>query len=257
MSALLLTIAVIVGRSGQGTLSITVFDVGQGQCVLLRCGEQCALVDCGGENGDADGEEIVRALQMRGIFSLDAVILTHYDKDHVCGVYQLLQRINVGELILPELDDENSVRDRLEYCAKAENITVSYVSRNLCCAFGAGRLQIYPPTDTKEKNASLSALMSVEEYDILVTGDMSADAETQLLLRYELPKLEVLVAGHHGSKYSTGKRLLEATRPEIVLISVGENTYGHPAPEVLERIASVGAKVYRTDRDGDITITGD
>lgn len=73
-----------------------------------------------------------------------------------------------------------------------------------------------------------------------------------LLRMAEIPELEVLVAGHHGSKYSTSLELLEATRPKLVAISVGENHYGHPADEVLERIAAIGAAVYRTDEDGNI-----
>ena len=79
--------------------------------------------------------------------------------------------------------------------------------------------------------------------------------EAALLAQYDLPDLEVLVAGHHGSKYSTSARLLRQTSPELVLISVGENSYGHPSQEVLDRIAAIGAAVLRTDENGDITIT--
>ena len=97
--------------------------------------------------------------------------------------------------------------------------------------------------------------MSDGEYDILITGDLDSDGEAALLAQYDLPDLEVLVAGHHGSKYSTSARLLRQTTPEMVLISVGENSYGHPTQEVLNRIAAIGAAVLRTDESGDITIT--
>ena len=71
---------------------------------------------------------------------------------------------------------------------------------------------------------------------------------------YELPDLEVFVAGHHGSKYSTSELLLEVLRPELVLISVGENSYGHPADETINRILASGAEVRRTDEEGSIII---
>ena len=96
--------------------------------------------------------------------------------------------------------------------------------------------------------------MSVEEYDILITGDMDMQSEQLLALRHGLHDIEVLVAGHHGSKGSTGNALLQTVRPELVLISVGENSYGHPSPEVLQRIEAVGALVLRTDELGDIEI---
>ena len=83
---------------------------------------------------------------------------------------------------------------------------------------------------------------------------MTMSAEERLLERHDLPDLELLVAGHHGSRYSTGADLLSALTPELVVISVGENSYGHPDPSVLERIATAGAEVLRTDQNGTITV---
>ena len=120
--------------------------------------------------------------------------------------------------------------------------------------FESGTLSLLMPPDAQEKNASLSALMSVGEYDILVTGDLSSAQEEALLQTHTFPDLEVLVAGHHGAENATSEILLLQTAPDVVLISVGENRYGHPAQKVLERIAAVGAAVYRTDACGDITV---
>ena len=90
---------------------------------------------------------------------------------------------------------------------------------------------------------------------MLVTGDMDAEGELQLTERYQLPDLEVFVAGHHGSRYSSSERLLDQLKPETAVISVGEgNSYGHPAPETLQRFADRDIAVYRTDQDGDIRI---
>ena len=129
-----------------------------------------------------------------------------------------------------------------------------FIAQDTVLPADGGTLSLFAPTDGSAKNASLAALLSAQEYDILVTGDMSSAQERELLQTHTLPDLEVLVAGHHGSKTSTSEELLLATAPDIVLISVGKNSYGHPTPEVLARIAAIGAAVYRTDRNGDITI---
>ena len=101
----------------------------------------------------------------------------------------------------------------------------------------------------------LVSLFSCNDFDILVTGDISTPTERILVREKRLPDIEVLVAGHHGSKNSTGTVLLETVKPETVVISVGTNSYGHPADEVLNRIDAIGAEAYRTDKMGNITIT--
>ena len=97
-------------------------------------------------------------------------------------------------------------------------------------------------------------LYTLGDYDILITGDMSQRAERILLDVDPIPDIEVLVAGHHGAASSTSQLLLDETRPETVLISVGRNSYGHPSEATLSRIAQAGAEVYRTDQCGTITI---
>ena len=117
-------------------------------------------------------------------------------------------------------------------------------------------ITLYPPvTAGKDANEQcLSVLCARKGWEALLTGDMPAAAEAKLVARENLPEVEVLVAGHHGSKQSTSQALLEAVAPETVVISVGQNTYGHPAPETLARLSAAGAQVYRTDRQGGITV---
>ena len=90
---------------------------------------------------------------------------------------------------------------------------------------------------------------------LLITGDMDAATEQKLLDTYNLPDIEVLVVGHHGSKYSTSNDLLDALSPETACISVGSNRYGHPADETLRRLAEHGCAIYRTDLQGSIHLT--
>ncbi|MDD6642930.1 MAG: DNA internalization-related competence protein ComEC/Rec2 [Firmicutes bacterium] len=237
-----------------GETAVTVYDVGQGQCVLLRSGDFTALIDCGGDSGDEDGETVARSLLMSGRRSVDVLMLTHYDTDHVCGTAQLLSRIEVGTLLLPAVEDDTDNCERIVQEAISAGVPYRFIAQDTALTFDGGTLRLFAPTDGSAKNASLAALLSAQEYDILVTGDMESAQERELLQTHTLPDLEVLVAGHHGSKSSTSEALLSATAPDIVLISVGKNRYGHPNAEVLARIAAIGAVVYRTDRNGDITV---
>ena len=101
----------------------------------------------------------------------------------------------------------------------------------------------------------LSVLCTAGAFDLLITGDMAASTERELIAAYGLPDIEVLFAGHHGSKFSTSEELLEAVTPEAGVISVGaRNTFGHPSREAMERMAFAGMTLYRTDEQGDIII---
>jgi competence protein ComEC len=104
-----------------------------------------------------------------------------------------------------------------------------------------------------DNESGISVLFSGENCDILITGDMSALGERLLLMSHQIPKLEVLVAGHHGADSSTSERLLEQTWPDTVMISVGEdNRYGHPAQSVMDRLTKFGCEIRRTDKEGTI-----
>ena len=105
-----------------------------------------------------------------------------------------------------------------------------------------------------ENERGLMALVSDGEFETLITGDAPAIQERQLLALYALPDIECLIVGHHGSKTSTSERLLDGLTPELAVISVGENSYGHPTGEVLERLASRGIEILRTDESGTIKV---
>lgn len=257
LGSLLVTLvgAIFFSMHSSAGITLKVFDVGQGQCIFLQNDKNAVMIDCGGDEDEYNGEQAARALLTSGYTGIDALILTHYDTDHTCGAMQFLSRIRVKRLIIPDLPDTTGNRETLERYAAQAGIPVLTVTQDMKLNFGGGTLYLYAPEDANARNASLSALMSDEEYDILITGDMDESGELMLLATKDLPDLEVLVAGHHGSKHSTCADLLRQTAPDIVLISVGKNTYGHPAQEVLDRIAAIGAAVYRTDLDGTITIT--
>ena len=239
---------------GDAALTFTALNVGQGQCLLLQPGGLTVVVDCGGSYADDAGEQLARRLLMQGKTQIDFLVLTHFDEDHVGGVPQLLSRMEVGTILAPDQTDDGGNRERILTAAEEACVAVRFVRQDVTVEFPTGRLEIFAPVRESGDNDGISALMSVEEYDILITGDMDARSEQLLAVRHGLHDIEVLVAGHHGSRYSTGSALLQTVTPEIVVISVGENSYGHPAPETLARIEASGALVLRTDAAGTIVI---
>ncbi len=231
-----------------------VLDVGQGQCLMLQSNGYTVLIDCGGSSA---GDMAVNAVHSSGETCVDALILTHYDTDHTSGVSEVLQRLTVTTLFIPDTEESSSVRSEIESTAESVGTAIFYVTAETTLSLGTGRVDIYPPVTNLGGNSGLCILADLGEIEILVTGDMDTDLEAVFLQKWNLPDIDILVAGHHGSKYSTSLALLETVSPEIVVISVGENNnYGHPSDETLQRISVIGATVYRTDQIGTITLKG-
>ena len=243
-----LCLALLMGwwEPAQDDTRATVLDVGQGQAILLQSEGRTYLVDCGGDRDGETADIVASHLLSQGIDSLDGVILTHYDRDHAGALENLLTRIPTDMLVLPYTVN---MRGYLQTDAP-----VFYVEDALDITFGAAEISVFGPIYSGDDNEnSMCVLFEAENCVILITGDRSAFGERMLLRQTELPDVNMLVAGHHGSKYSTSEELLAAVRPETVIISVGaDNSYGHPAPELLSRLAEFGCEVYRTDIHGTI-----
>lgn len=241
-------------ESDRAALSMTVLDVGQGQCVCFQSGGRAALYDCGGERDPA--ETAVQFLQGSGHRRVDFLAVSHYDADHAGGVPRLLRRLRVGTLYLPETPDESGMKAELVEAAEREGCEVRFVTEDLTLPFGGAMACLYAPVREGEGNdASVAARFAYGDFDVLLTGDMGVAAEKKLIYDHRLQPVEVMVAGHHGSATSTGTGLLNSLLPRLVVISAGEdNPYGHPAQETLDRIAKTGALVYRTDQCGNITV---
>lgn len=243
-----------------GAFRAAVLDVGQGESVALCSGSEAALVDCGSSNSYVDaGSVAADALQSAGIRRLSAVIVTHYHADHTNGLTEVLTRLPVDTLYLPDIEDEYGVRDRLVSLAAHQGADVVFVTEPTRIALGEAVLTVYPPllTTGDLNEQGLAALATAGDFDLLITGDMAGQTEQLLAQTYPLPDVEVLVVSHHGSRYSSDESFLRAVTPDNAVISVGDNRYGHPAEETLRRLQAVGAAVWRTDQQGSIRITID
>lgn len=225
----------------------TILDVGQGQCLLMQSKGRVYVVDCGGDSDERTADLAAETLLSQGYSHVDGLILTHTDRDHAGGAEYLLSRIPADFLILPRITEDIAIPDNTQVISAAQDFAISD---------GTSTVTVFAPVFHGEENEmSLCVLFDTEKCDILITGDRNAFGERSLLRHNHIPDVDVLIAGHHGSKYSNCEELLAAVKPEIVCISVGgDNPYGHPAAETLERFADYGCTVYRTDQQGTITI---
>ena len=241
-----------------GDMTVTALDVGQGQSVLIRSGGFLTLMDCGGDGADDAGDVAADYLQALGETKLDLLVLSHYHSDHANGIPQLLRRVEVAAIALPDVEPEDPLRQEILALAQEKDIPVRFVREDTAYLLEDGAsITLFPPlgTGTDTNELGLTMLATAGSFDTLITGDMGGEVEPLLLEHRELPAVELLVVGHHGSATSTTRELLDSVRPDIAVISVGENNrYGHPAQETLERLAASGAAIYRTDLQGTVTI---
>lgn len=236
-------------------LAVTVLDVGQGQSILLATQSSTALVDCGGSGWEDPGDIAADYVQAMGKSTLDLLILTHYHSDHACGVPELMERLDVAALAVPDVEPDSALRAEILALAEEKGTEVIFIEEDTTVELDSVSLTLYAPLGTGGGNEEgLSVLATQWDFDALITGDMNAAVERRLVKYGNLPDIELLVAGHHGSASSTSAELLEAVMPEYAVISVGYNTYGHPAPETLDRLEQAGCTVWRTDLQGTITV---
>ena len=180
--------------------------------------------------------------------------LERKSQDHTKTIQYLLTRIDADRLYLPAVNFKPFV----EELSREDRENIIWVEKDMVLQDAGVSISLFPSENIKENaETSMGILFQIENYDILMTGDMDTSGEKALLERTSLPKLELLMIGHHGSNTSTSWELLEATTPKVAVISVSkDNHYGHPNKYVLNKLKIFGCKVYRTDRQGTIIFRG-
>ena len=239
----------------KGRETIAVLDVGQGLCVAAMAGDSTVLIDCGGINSpDNAGELAGRYLLSRGRKSIDALMLTHLHQDHSNGVAMLMEMLELRQLIVPAMAEE--LPTDIQDSARRHGVEIKYISADSILRVGEKiTARLYAPAENSRGNESCMAVhLEVGDYQALITGDSPMTEELRLTREQELAGTELLVAGHHGSADASSLQLLAELGGDTAVISVGFNSYGHPAEETLERLALYGYNVYRTDKDGTVEI---
>ncbi len=232
-----------------GTFEITFVNVGQGDCIYVSSptGENF-LVDTGKNEYDA-----VSFLKHNGITHLDKVFISHIDSDHAGGLESILENVNVDEVVLPKIAHTDTV-----LLGKSIAVAdVRYVDLDDEFVSGDCRINVFWPgqtilNDDITNNNCLGINIRYKDKNFLLMGDIEMVAEEMIINEFKVDA-DVIKVGHHGSSDSTSDRLLEHTVPEYAVISVGENSYGHPAEDVLLRLENHNCNILRTDINGNIT----
>ena len=248
--------------------SVTCLDIGQGDCIVIRTPENGAfLIDAGSTNKKNIARyQLLPYLKSQKITHIDAIFVTHTDADHISGIQTLLEyieqgltRVTVGALILPDWADPPPQWTELAEEAEAAGIRTGKASQGsffAACGLSLRVLSPQPGTQVTDVNDSGTVLLA--EYGCfkgLFPGDISSAVENLLLESGLLCDIDYLKVPHHGSRYSSSAAFLEKLSPEIAVISCAEaNTYGHPAPEAVERLQNAGCSVYYTMKSGAVTV---
>ncbi len=230
-----------------GVATVSFLDVGQGDAVLLRSPDgAAALVD-----GGSDPDRLRRRLAARGVTRLDLVVATHGDSDHVGGLVGLVDRYDVATLWVPGHGEPGPVLEGVIRQARSTGTAVAAAPVAARTRVGGFQVTVVGPRRRYASDNDGSVVLWVEaaEQTVLLAGDVEAVAQS------ELPPLrpDVLLVPHHGSATSD-LRWLASTAGRIVVISVGENHFGHPAPPVVETLAATGAEVRTTLEEGTIDV---
>lgn len=242
-----------------GVLEVDFFDIGQGDAILIEAPFSKQILIDGGPDG-----KIMEKLGNEIPFydkTIEIVVVTHPDADHITGLVEVLKRYNVGEIIETGILSDSKIYQEWRRQVKEKNIPVIIAKAGEVIKLSPeiNLSVIYPFENFSGKsisninNVSIVSRLVYGDYSFLFTGDLEKSGEYSLIDNGINLKADVLKVGHHGSKTSTSDLFLEAVNPDIAVIQVGKNNkYKHPTDEVLKRLQNINT--LRTDIEGDIEI---
>ncbi len=245
--------------SAANNVKVHVIDVGQGDSILIQTGNENILID-GGNKGK--GDEVVSYLKKQKVKTLNAVVSTHPDADHVGGLAEVIDTLKIKSVYAPKVTHTTQAYKNFLTAVKKKNLKIKVAKKGV-------------EIPTKSKSITLKFLAPVKEYSksdlnnwsgvlqlthskkkFLFTGDAETQAEKDMLKAGVLSKVDVLKVSHHGAKEATSTSFLNKVKPTYAVISVSKtNGYGHPTSTTLNRLKKAKAKVYRTDKKGNVIFT--
>ena len=255
IAALLLPIfaALAAQQKPAPALEIRFLDVGQGDAVLLRSEGRTALIDAG------PSDDIVRRLRTLGVDTIDLLVASHNHADHIGGADAVLDSFPVRFYLDNHVPATTRIQQRV--LERVDEKGVGYLapsSRRV--ALGSASLVVIPPPEHPagdgQNNRSVGILVEQGVFLALFTGDSEVEEINAMLSRDSLPDVALLKAAHHGSRNGVSPAWLARTRPEVVVISAGAgNPYRHPHTSALRYYCASRRRVFRTDRNGEVTVT--
>lgn len=251
----------ISAKGYTGDLTFTFLSVGEGDSIFITTpNNKRILVDAGrnfGKDKSSATSVILPFFSANGITSIDMMLLTHPDSDHIGGSVDVLKNIKVKELITNGESAKNKnylkLRDFVEKTGQKEKIIAEpeEISPDKEVSIIA-----FKPPDTKKNNqndTSIILLFRYKDFDAILMGDNETNSYEQLKENlHPSGKIEVFKVGHHGSENSVNAKMAKLIAPDVSVVSVGENSYGHPHPKALQALR--GSRIYRTDMDNTVRI---
>ncbi|OGN11611.1 MAG: hypothetical protein A3B91_00435 [Candidatus Yanofskybacteria bacterium RIFCSPHIGHO2_02_FULL_41_29] len=253
-----------IASQKDGLLKVHFLDIGQGDAIFIETPSGFQLLIDGGP-----GNQVLSKLGEVMPFydkSIDLVVLTHPHFDHYAGLIEVLSRYDVDSILEAKEEDNTAGFSAWREAVKNEgtNQIEAVASRTINLGDETQLVVLYPKESLEGQNfknpndSSVVLMLKYKELEVLLTGDIETKGERAMLLDGINLDADVVKIAHHGSKTSSTEELLSAVSPEVAIIQVGEkNRYGHPSPEVLERLENYDIKYYRNDLDGDVKLISD
>ena len=240
-------------------LSIHIIDVGQGDCILIKTPEnQNILID----GGDEDSYKIIKSyLKLNKVKNIDIIIATHFDKDHIGSLDEIINNFNVNKIYTPNQTSNSDSYNNLINACKNKNLKLNYLIKGDSIRIAKNtKLDILSPSYIQENSNANSIVLNLEYFnmDFLFTGDCEETNEVEIVNSYKLEDIDFLKVSHHGSSSSSTDKFIKEATPSIAAISCGyKNQYGHPHKSTLDTLEKYGAKTIRTDINGDLVFYSD
>ena len=226
-------------------LNIIFFYVGQADCTLIKLNDDVILIDSGNNN---DGKNVVGFLQEKGITQIDYLIGTHADEDHIGGIDDVINSMDIGTFLIPTIGENGTDYKNAVETAKDKNIQIKHPTRGDIFYFENAQFEVMSAMEeegTSDNNSSLVIEFTYNNTTYLFMGD----AETEVENSRSWNKVNVLKVGHHGSNSSSSTKFLEQVKPEYSIIEVGKNnSYNLPSDKAIRRLEESGTQVLRTDK---------
>jgi competence protein ComEC len=249
---------IVFDISSQKYLEVDFFDVGQGDAAFIETPQNHQILIDGGPNS-----EILKKLGKEMPFydrTLDMIILSHPEKDHLFGLLEVLERYKVDYIVWTGIVRQTPEYQEWQELLKIEGAKIIIAKAGEIMKAGNVLLSILYPAENLEgkevedsNDTSIVLRLSFGKNSFLFTGDATNKTEQELVSEKSNLESDILKVSHHGSKYSTSDIFLENVKPKIAVVSVGKNnSYGHPTSEVLQRLQKFGIDILRTDINGDI-----
>ncbi|MBR4908116.1 MAG: MBL fold metallo-hydrolase [Acidaminococcaceae bacterium] len=237
--------------------TLTMLDVGQGLCILVRSGDEYLVYDGGGRERSS---YVVSFFRKNQINKIKYLVASHYDEDHIAGLIGLLKTASVSTAIVPNYQANTKIYSSFQSALKKAG-SVVYAKAGTRYKVGEANFDILYATDnTEEKENNKSTVIRIEykNFSCIITGDAAAETESKLVNKREKLSCDLYVVGHHGSSSSSSPGFVAAMKPKLAFISVGkDNKYYHPTKRVIKTLENNNSTVYRTDTQGTVTLVHD